>query len=357
MRLYDLYEEGHFSQKEFIDALTLIESYILRRVIVGRSARDYWSVCARVAYAMESNFGSLQVALARLRDNNRFPKDDEFRLALGDRDIYALRICKHILNRLENAGEREPSPVGDYSIEHVMPQTIEDSLSWQHMLGSDWRDIHNTWLHRLGNLTLTAYNTRYSNKPFDEKKSIKGGLNQSSVRLNEDIRKKDKWTATEMQERSDYLTSRALEIWPNHGADQTQLQKAEMDDLRTRSRQRDSYSLEMSEPIRELLRKIQEAVHELGDIVETIDHKSVSCYGPGFFAELLPMTRSVRIILPLDYDEIEELGELDINDASDGRRVPNRFHLDCNLLVDIYSESEVAAAMPIIRQAFNRQTM
>ena len=130
-----------------------------------------------------------------------------------------------------------------------------------------------------------------------------------------------------------------------------------MDDLRNRAKQRDSDSLEMSEPVRELLHKILDAVRGLGDIVETIDHKSVSCHGPGFFAELLPMTRSVRIILPLDYDEIEELGELDINDASDGRRVPNRFHLDCNLLVDIYSENEVAAAMQIIRQAFNRQTM
>lgn len=267
MRLYHLYDEGRFTQEDFINAITLIESYILRRVIVGRPARDYWSVCARVAYAMQSDFGSLRVALARLRDNNRFPEDDEFISALGDRDLYALRICKHILNRLENAGQRELSPVGDYSIEHVMPQAIENSPSWQHMLGGDWRDIHNTWLHRLGNLTLTAYNTRYSNKSFDDKKKIKGGFKQSAIRLNGYIAEQDKWTATEMQERSSCLTRRAPEIWPNHGANLTQLQKAQMDDLRNQAKQRDSDSLEMSEPVRELLHKILDAVRGLGDIV------------------------------------------------------------------------------------------
>ena len=56
------------------------------------------------------------------------------------------------------------------------------------MLGSNWADCHETYLHRLGNLTLTAYNSTYSNRPFEEKKSVEGGFRQSAVRLNEDVR-------------------------------------------------------------------------------------------------------------------------------------------------------------------------
>ncbi len=113
----------------------------------------------------------------------------------------------------------------------------------------------------------------------------------------------------------------------------------------------------MGQDVRGLLRKILQAVHELGDIIELIEHKSVCCYGPDVFAELLPMKGYLRVILPLDRDEIEDPGELQVQDASGWKFVSNRVHVDCDLLVNIYNENEVAAAVPIIRQAFDRQTV
>ena len=108
---------------EFVRAVELIESYLLRRAVLGLQTRGYWSVFARIAHDLdrESVFESLQVALARLGGNNRFPRDEEFRRGLQERDLYSLRVCKHILDRLENAGYQEPSPVHNYSIEHIMP--------------------------------------------------------------------------------------------------------------------------------------------------------------------------------------------------------------------------------------------
>ena len=93
-----------------------------------------------------------------------------------------------------------------------MPQTLTDA--WKCMLGADAERIHGEWLHRLGNLTLTAYNAEYSNLPFEEKKRIKGGFNESAVRLNQFVRDQPRWTATEMMERGKLLAERALQIWP-----------------------------------------------------------------------------------------------------------------------------------------------
>ncbi len=356
IRLYDIYEKEYLSEEDFVHAIALIESYILRRDVLGLPSRSYWRVFARVALDMESDLGSLRVALACLQDNNRFPGDDEFRRALEERNLYALRnSCKHILEGLENRGQREPSPTQDFSIEHIMPQDISGISEWREMLGNDWEAVHGEWLHRLGNLTLTAYNSEYSNKPFEDKKAMEGGFCQSAVRLNEYVRDQDEWTKTQMWERGADLARRALKIWPHHEADQTQLHEAKIRELRDRAAERTSDDLEMSDDVRRLLNSIQEMVRELGDVVEIVENKSVCCHGPGFFAELLPMSYYVRVILPLDFNEVDIPDGLDARDASGWKFVPNRVYTDCDLLIDIQREEEIAKATPIIRQAFDRQ--
>lgn len=90
----------------------------------------------------------------------------------------------------------------NFHIEHTMPQSIDDVPIWEDMLGKDWEEIHKTWLHRLGNLTLTTYGSAYSNRPFEEKKTITEGFEQSAVRPNGYVREQAKWTACEMEERA-----------------------------------------------------------------------------------------------------------------------------------------------------------
>ncbi len=355
MRLYNNHERNLLSQEEFIRAVALIESYILRRDVLGLSARNYLSVFARVARDSELRFESFRVAVALLRDNNRFPKDEEFRRALEERDLYWLRNCKHILDRLENARQQEPSPVDGYSIEHIMPQGIAEVTGWQRMLGTDWQKIHDAWVHRLGNLTLTAYNSRYSNKPFEDKKMMEGGFSESAVRLNGYVKNQDEWTETQMSERGKQLAERALKIWPYHGVDQSTIRQEHTRDLRARAAERTPNSLEMNDGVRRLLDAVLQAVRGLDDVIEIVEHKSVCCHGPGFFAELLLMTYHVRVILPLDFDEIEVPDGLDVHDASGQRFVRNRIHTNCDLLVDIRQVDEIAKAMPMIRQAFHRQ--
>jgi len=48
-----------------------------------------------------------------------------------------------------------------------MPQTLSEW--WQQHLGNDWEETHELFLHTIGNLTLTAYNTELSNDNFQTK--------------------------------------------------------------------------------------------------------------------------------------------------------------------------------------------
>ena len=356
MRLYDCHEKGFLSQSEFVQAIELIESYLLRRAILGLQTRGYWSLFARLAHEIDNQapFRSLRVALARLSDNNRFPSDDEFSRALQELDLYNLQVCKHIFDRLENADQKEPSRVHEFSIEHVMPQSIDNEIAWQEMLGDEWMQVHSTWQHRLGNLTLTAYNSAYSNRPFHEKKEIEGGFRQSAVRLNEYIRDQARWTEAEMQERGVKLARRALEIWANNEVDEADIQEAQIRDLRKRASQRNVDNLDVSKEIRKLLDKILEEFRKIGDFIEVIERKSVCCYGPQFFAEILPMGTRLRLLLPLDFSEAENPNEISIEDCSSWKFVSNRMHDDCDLLIDITHEDQISAATPMIRQALDR---
>lgn len=356
MQLHDCYQKDQLSEDEFVDAVELIESYLLRRAVLGLQTRGYWSVFARIAHNLkhESAFESLQVAMARLSGSSRFPSDEEFSRGLKESDLYGLRVCKHILDWLENSGHLEPSPVQDYSIEHIMPQAIREVHEWRQMLGEDWEKSHATHLHRLGNLTLTAYNSTYSNLPFEKKKDIPGGFRQSAVRLNSDVRDEAQWTSEEILVRGERLAKRALEIWPYHEADAAQIQIEEVRELRERAAMRSVNSLEIDDNARGVLDSIRETIGGFADIIEVIEHKSVCCYGPEFFAELLPMKGWVRVILPLEFNEVEKPDGLTVQDASTWTFVPNRMHTDSDLLVDVWEMEDIAAVSSMIRQALDR---
>ena len=83
--------------------------------------------------------------------------------------------------------------ISDYTIEHVMPQNPNLSHEWQEMLGEGWVEVQGKYLHTLGNLTLTGYNSELSDRPFQEKKSMEGGFDDSPIRLNSYLRRISSW--------------------------------------------------------------------------------------------------------------------------------------------------------------------
>ena len=216
MKLFDCHEKRQLSEQDLITALRLIESYLVRHAVCGRSIRSYWRIFAGMTIDVKDDAPAktLHATLAKERGSYgfwTFPSDEEFAQALQNAAIYqSSRIIKDLLDRLENDGQRERSPVANYSIEHIMPQSLTNE--WRRMLGNSADAIYSGWLHRLGNLTLTGYNSEMSNLPFEQKKTIKDGFNESAVRLNQYVRQQLKWTAVEIEERGKMLAERALQI-------------------------------------------------------------------------------------------------------------------------------------------------
>lgn len=159
-------------------------------------------------------------ALLSKKESGRFPDDDEFSQALANKAVYQMRgkYKAYLFERFENFGTLEAKDVytlldnGTYSIEHIMPQHL--TPAWIQALGTEAEEIHSTWLHRLGNLTLTAYNSSMSNATFQEKRDAELGYKVSGLRMNQRIAAKDHWGPEEMQERSDKMVDIATnKIW------------------------------------------------------------------------------------------------------------------------------------------------
>ncbi len=353
MRLFDCQERvGSLSESEFVEALGLVESYVFRRAICGEQTRGYWQVFANMAYKIrdEEPLESLVVGLARQRDNYRYPNDDEFERELQQRDLYGLRVCGHLLERLENHGSKEPTDTSQYSIEHIMPQNEKLAPAWREMLGDDWQQIHQEWLHRLGNLTLTGYNSTYSDRSFEEKKSIKGGFAESSVRLNKFVREQARWTPAEMEDRGADLARRALQIWPRLTVDRALVDAANQREVHELAAHRDVGKVKMSAKARELFEQLRGRVLELDPgVLELAESKSVSYHGPGFFLEVLPRKRRVTLLLPLDFNEVDDSTGF-AQDATEWTFFVNAKH-EGGVCLHVRQDEDVDRAVPIIRQA------
>ena len=356
MQLYDYTETQNLSEAGFVDALGIIESYVVRRSVLNWSSRSHWAVFASVARRLRATaeakgpLEALRVAFAQQAQG--FPSDEEFESSIQDINLYRRKNCHQILGRLENHGQREPSPVRDYTVEHIMPQSINDVPSWKAMLGEDWQAIHDTWLHRLGNLTLTGYNSSMSNRGFRKKKAVPGGFNDSAARLNRYVRAQEVWTQEQIEARGGQIAKRALEVWPHHGANEQLLREARTDELRLRAGEKNASSLNMSVAVRGILDVLLEQIRGLGEVVGVIEKRSICCYSPpDFFVEIIPMTKNLRLILPLELDEAVGADDLTVVDTSEWHWVQNRVHTECNVLVDLHEEVDAFAAMTLVRLA------
>jgi predicted transport protein len=160
---------------------------------------------------------SVQAQFLLLPSYRRFPNDDEFHRLLQTRNLYKFRSCTYWLRRLENHGRKERVAVDEYTIEHILPQNEKLSGNWREALGEEWQRIQQTWLHTLGNLTLTAYNSEYSDRSFAEKRDMpeapEKGLKQSPLRLNQGLGALQSWDEAAIKTRADKLADIAVNVW------------------------------------------------------------------------------------------------------------------------------------------------
>ncbi|MEQ8836387.1 MAG: DUF262 domain-containing protein, partial [Lacipirellulaceae bacterium] len=215
LEVYHDFKEGLLSEDEMEKVVRLVESYAFRR-----------AVCNIPTNSMNKTFGTFHRSLDKtnylesilaqfllLPSYRRFPRDEEFRREIQVRDLYNFRSRSFWLRRLENFERKEQVHVADYTIEHIMPQKDQLTPQWCESLGPEWERIQEEYLHTLGNLTLTGYNSEYGAKSFAEKRDMKGGFKQSPLKVNEGLGVLDDWNESTIRERADRLAKIAQQVW------------------------------------------------------------------------------------------------------------------------------------------------
>ena len=222
-----LSESGALTADELIEVFHFTESYLFRRAICDLPTNALNKIFLLLHREIirfdgdESHYvEKFKYALLSKRERTRFPSDDEFAECMSTRNIYGMNPKNklYLFERLENSETSETKDVwghldrGEYSIEHIMPQHL--TAAWIVSLGDNYEAIHTNWLHRLANLTLTAYNSRYSNSPFAEKRDMPHGFKDSGLRINQWVGRKEQWGLPELEERDQLLKNTVIGIWP-----------------------------------------------------------------------------------------------------------------------------------------------
>lgn len=220
-RVFDDYENGIINKNELARVLKMLLSYSIRRLVceIGSNTLRglYKTLYGRVFEQKENKntyYDSLVSFFLQQTSKNTIPSDNEFVTALQEKNLYSKNaLCKYLLCAIENQG-KETLDTENLSIEHIMPQNKNLSMSWQKMLGENWQSVHEKYLHTLGNLTLTGYNSELGDKPFEKKKEkLEETITHIAV-LYSDVKDKSEWNSVNIEKRAKRLAEIILKLFP-----------------------------------------------------------------------------------------------------------------------------------------------
>lgn len=215
LELYTDYELGTLSRDEIGEVVDLVTSYLFRRAVCRVPTNSLNTTFATFAKALRKDqyVDSVKAHFLNMRSYRAFPSDEEFVQALRTSDLYHFKRRTYFLRHLENYGRKEHVAIEDYTIEHILPQNENLSEEWRAALGPDWAELQLRYLHTLGNLTLTGYNSEYSDHPFHKKRDMEGGFKDSPLRLNKGLGSLETWGAEQIDARATRLAENARVIW------------------------------------------------------------------------------------------------------------------------------------------------
>lgn len=216
LELYHDYAAGILPRNDFVRCVRLVESYVFRRAICAIPTNSMNKTFATFTKTVnkERYLESIEAQFLLLPSYRRFPTEDEFHRDIQTRDLYNFRSRSYWLRRFENYGRKEQVQVDEYTVEHILPQNEQLSPGWRSALGPEWQRIQQTWLHTLGNLTLTGYNSEYGDRSFVEKRDMNRGFRHSPLKLNEGLGQIEEWSEEAIKTRAGKLADLADDVWP-----------------------------------------------------------------------------------------------------------------------------------------------
>lgn len=211
---------GRASDEKAIAALLCLESYFVRRIVIGRATAGLNRTLLQAVGAI-TEASDVEAALRDYLSEGRkhFATDAQVREAVTTVPFYwqgRASQKKLILLWLEESlRPKEPVDAKQLTIEHVLPQTLTDAVRAEFAASlpaeAEVALEHELLVHTLGNLTLSGYNSELSNRPFSQKRTM---LAESGVRMNQTIAEHPTWGASEITERGQALAERIIGLWP-----------------------------------------------------------------------------------------------------------------------------------------------
>ncbi|PUD73202.1 DUF262 and DUF1524 domain-containing protein [Helicobacter pylori] len=305
LELYSDYSDGVLSKQDFIPIIALIESYIFRRAVCGLGTNSLNKVFPSFTKHIQKDeyFKSLKAHFGYLTEKQRFPNNDEFKKLFITIDFYNFKRKKYFFERLENFERNERVYTHEYTIEHIMPQTLTEE--WKRDLGENFQAIHDKYLHTIGNLTLTGYNSEYSNKPFKEKRDMEKGFKQSPLRLNQSLKDLEVFGEKEIEKRANDLADWALKIWTYPKLDAETLEKYKP---KKEKKVYDLSSYKFGPDSRELFDILREKIKAFDErITEKFNQKYIAYkFFKINFVDIVVQEKGLKLYLKMELNELQD---------------------------------------------------
>jgi alkylated DNA nucleotide flippase Atl1 len=207
-----------------IEALHIVESYLIRRVVASVPVNSL----GRTAYV--GAFGLHRDAAKYLHTylstgQKKYITDSEIRRIMLEEPMYGRRKFRLLLELLlQKQQGKEILDMSKMQIEHVLPQKPTDA-GWDEFANlcdsDDVESIFDSVVNTIGNLTLTEYNPSLSNSSFSVKKD--SWLGKTGVTSTQLITENENWGPEEIRSRSRLLSELAISTWV--GPDESLLEK------------------------------------------------------------------------------------------------------------------------------------
>ncbi|GAA8586974.1 DUF262 and DUF1524 domain-containing protein [Helicobacter pylori] len=350
LELYSDYSDGVLSKDDFRRSIALIESYICRRAVCGLSTNSLNKVFPSFTKHIQKDeyFESLKVHFGSLTNNQRFPDDDEFKNLFITIDFYNFKRKKYFFERLENFERKERVYTHEYTIEHIMPQTLTEE--WERDLGENFQAIHDKYLHTIGNLTLTGYNKEYNNKPFKEKRDMEKGFKQSPLRLNQGLRDLESFGEEWIKKRANDLADWALKIWTYPKLDAETLEKYKSKKDKKEKKVYDLSSYKFGSHSRELFDILSKEIKALDErITENFNQDYISYKFSKNFVDIVVQTKDLKLYLNMKFNELQDEKNL-------ARDMTNKGHLgNGDIEVKLETKENIPYCLGLIKQALEKQ--
>lgn len=353
LKVHHNLEEGLINRDQYVEILHLCITYVLRRNICNiptNSMNKTFATTLPNSLRKDDYMNSIRAFFILADTYKRMPDDEEFKREFMQRDIYHMHVRSYIFRSLEDYKNKAPINMKNYSIEHIMPQNDDLRPEWIADLGSDWKNVHEKYLHTIGNLTLTAYNPEMSDRPFMEKMNMDGGFKQSALRLNSYVIKQTHWNQHNIEERANELADLATKIWPY-----PKLSDAELAPYKTSPKREAIYTIEnyhLNAFNQMLYEQLNRRILNLSADVKREFKKMYIAYKLDTnFTDIVVRDDGLTLYINLHTDEVNDPKHI-------CRDVSTKGHWgNGEIQVDVYHSDEIDDAMDIIQQAFDKQNV